>query len=773
MAEKSYFFNDVNDDRVYLAEDFAMFFSTLIANGVFPNPSTNLQVLVNEEIPMDITIKPGKAWINGYLYWNPDNLVKNLEPAYTNPRIDRVVIRWVSNSREIKAYVLTGIPGAVPVAPELTRNSDVWELAIADIWVGANVTTITQANITDTRLSNGLCGIVHALVQQVDVTTIFNQYQAWYLETVNDATTDIATMLSAFQSSFNAWFTSIQDILDENTAGNLLNMINDMINRMTTAETAITAAETAIMLKVDKSDYVKSPGYATSTGSANTYIVTLDPAPTAYIDGMGVVVKINVQNTGASTINVNGLGAKSILDGKGNAMTSGKLKAGTPYTLRYNGTNFILQGEGASGNATASDLLSGKTASTDAGDIIGSLSISKLIKPTVSSIDYAIVNDAITETTISYYDTCAGDHNDNVLLASQSYNIIRVYLPTGALNASIAFPLNIDFTSGVKLWTHFTLNGKAVLCLIAKEYSSALYHLWIKDITVSYSGVWIDVYSGLSDMFPLEQGDKDNLIISIGSSTGKTVVFKWFSALSGAYIKTLTLNYPANVTSDYVTSYTNCFSSELQQFNLTFYASSRYNYTYDVNGNLLTGPTTADDKYYNAYVTNVNEIITANSYAWYVLDWGGALKRSCSINPRYASKFVANPSGDLIGVSKYDYELSNRVLGKDGKLYSSGWRSMPMVSPNFVGRMARSKNGRIYLCVATSGIYKGYLANRILTFPNKTGIKRIVSTDGLAIELKEVDYWSSSWSRYESGSQYNLTTNTKIKEDFAQTYILE
>lgn len=765
MAEQSGIFPSVNGDRRYFTSFFAAYFADFISNGIYPNPSTQCQVLANND--MTVTLKPGNAYINGYKYINDSDKSLSIETADgVLKRIDRIVLRYTTLNREIKSYVKKGTFASTPVAPSLQRDADMWELGVADIFVNNGAISITQSNITDLRLNNTYCGIVHGVINQVDTTTIFNQFQAWYLETVNDATTDIATMLSAFQSSFNAWFANLQDILDENTAGNLLNKINDLILRMT-------EAETEIMLKVDKSDYVKSPGYATSTGSANTYIVTLDPSPTAYIDGMGIVVKINIQNTGASTINANGLGAKSILDSKGNAMTAGKLKANTPYTMRYNGVNFILQGEGASGNATASDLLSGKTASTDAGDIIGSLSISKLIKPTVSSIDYAIVNDVITETTISYYDTCAGDHNDNVLLASQSYNIIRVYLPTGALNASIAFPLNIDFTSGVKLWTHYTLNGKAVLCLIAKEYSSALYHLWIKDITVSYSGVWIDVYSGLSDMFPLEQGEKDNLIISIGNSTEKTVVFKWFSALSGAHIKTLTINYPANATSDYVSSYTNCFSSELQQFNLTFYTSSRYNYTYDANGNLLTGPTTADDKYYNAYVTNVNEIITANSYAWYVLDWGGALKRSCSINPRYASKFVANPSGDLIGVSKYDYELSNRVLGKDGKLYSSGWRSMPMVSPNFVGRMARSKNGRIYLCVATSGIYKGYLANRILTFPNKTGIKRIVSTDGLAIELKEVDYWSGSWSRYESGSQYNLTTNTKIKEDFAQTYILE
>lgn len=96
------------------------------------------------------------------------------------------------------------------------------------------------------------------------------------------------------------------------------------------------------------SDYVRQPGYAVTTGSANTYAVTLSPAPTSYIDGMGIVVKINVANTGAATINVNGLGAKPMVDGKGSALTEGKLRLNGTYSLKYNSTsgNFILQGEG-------------------------------------------------------------------------------------------------------------------------------------------------------------------------------------------------------------------------------------------------------------------------------------------------------------------------------------------------------------------------------------------------------------------------------------------
>ena len=96
------------------------------------------------------------------------------------------------------------------------------------------------------------------------------------------------------------------------------------------------------------SDYVRQPGYGVTAGSANTYTLTLSPAPAAYTDGMGIVVKIHTTNTGAATINVNGLGVKPMVDGKGSALAVGKLKINAIYSLKYNSAwgTFQLQGEG-------------------------------------------------------------------------------------------------------------------------------------------------------------------------------------------------------------------------------------------------------------------------------------------------------------------------------------------------------------------------------------------------------------------------------------------
>jgi len=140
--------------------------------------------------------------------------------------------------------------------------------------------------------------------------------------------------------------------------------------------------------------YDRAPGYGTATGT-NTKAITLSPAPSSYYEGLCFAFKNSTENTGAVTINVNGLGAKSVKKPNGNDLVAGNLKAGSVYTVRYNGTNFILQGSDSSGDAMPEHVLAGKTFSNDDGpDQTGTmpnngsqtatLTISGSSKPTIS-----------------------------------------------------------------------------------------------------------------------------------------------------------------------------------------------------------------------------------------------------------------------------------------------------------------------------------------------------------------------------------------------------
>ena len=247
--EKSSFFNSISGDRRYKAEEWAEYFASFIANGVFPNPSTGLQVLASNS--MVITVNTGKAWINGYFYFNTSNLTITLDNADgVLNRIDRIVVRWDLQDRVISVEVKKGTYSANPSAAAIQRDADAYELVLADVYVGAGAVSVSQANITDQRLNSTLCGLVVGTVGELDTTAFSAQLQGWFelyqemsaeqynnlksymnsLQIQSDADyIALQEWFSAFQTSataeFQSWFQTLQDTLDENTAAHLYNQI--------------------------------------------------------------------------------------------------------------------------------------------------------------------------------------------------------------------------------------------------------------------------------------------------------------------------------------------------------------------------------------------------------------------------------------------------------------------------------------------------------------------------------------------------------------------
>lgn len=149
----------------------------------------------------------------------------------------------------------------------------------------------------------------------------------------------------------------IKTELLSHTAENASDTTKGHVELATTAETttgtdtirAVTPAGVKAVSDAHALDYVRQPGYGVTTGT-NTYVLTLSPVLTEYVDGVCVALKIGTTNTGASTLNVNAKGAKSLVKADGSAFASGELVAGRIYTFRYNSTSFILQGEGGGSN---------------------------------------------------------------------------------------------------------------------------------------------------------------------------------------------------------------------------------------------------------------------------------------------------------------------------------------------------------------------------------------------------------------------------------------
>lgn len=97
--------------------------------------------------------------------------------------------------------------------------------------------------------------------------------------------------------------------------------------------------------------YVNIRDAVTASGT-NTYTATITPAPAAYVSGKIYAIKFTNANTGAATINLNSLGAKSIKKNGSTDLGSGDISAGQIYLLAYDGTNFQVTSSIGGGGTT-------------------------------------------------------------------------------------------------------------------------------------------------------------------------------------------------------------------------------------------------------------------------------------------------------------------------------------------------------------------------------------------------------------------------------------
>jgi hypothetical protein len=97
--------------------------------------------------------------------------------------------------------------------------------------------------------------------------------------------------------------------------------------------------------------------YGLTTGGTTAYLVTNSPPITSLAAGAKITIKMNASNTGASTLNVDGLGAIAIKHSDGTALSANDLLVDSVYTLVYNGTFWFVQGGGGAVAAATTSVL--------------------------------------------------------------------------------------------------------------------------------------------------------------------------------------------------------------------------------------------------------------------------------------------------------------------------------------------------------------------------------------------------------------------------------
>ena len=275
------FFNSVNGDRLYNADQMSRIFEGLITDGVYESVGNKLAVQPNSG--MVIQIATGRGWFGRHWVNNDSEYALTLEnPDVILNRYVAVCIRVDDTDavRDAKPYLKYSDFATNPVKPTMERTELVKEYCLAYVYIKAGATAITASNIEDTRANESLCGWVTGLITQISTATLFAQYDAIFNEFMTRETTGFNEFFDEQMEAFNSWIEGLQDVINANTETMLVN-----------------ALPTSLTLSLPATGWVASNGAykqsVTVAGMNDTKSVIVNPST----DSLSSEIKCSGQST--------------------------------------------------------------------------------------------------------------------------------------------------------------------------------------------------------------------------------------------------------------------------------------------------------------------------------------------------------------------------------------------------------------------------------------------------------------------------------------------
>ena len=165
----------------YDADDASGYLATRLS-GVY---SAEEDFAVTAQGGLSVQVSAGQAWVRparfkgrSIIMEQPTTVVLT-EADPVRSRIDRIVLRYDAAARKTSLVVLDGTPAsAAPAAPEISRTELVYDLCLAEIRRPAGSTSVTAADITDTRADETVCGVMRDGVTGIPTAQLQAQVKA-------------------------------------------------------------------------------------------------------------------------------------------------------------------------------------------------------------------------------------------------------------------------------------------------------------------------------------------------------------------------------------------------------------------------------------------------------------------------------------------------------------------------------------------------------------------------------------------------------------------
>lgn len=260
MSVTSGFFNSLNSDRRYNAEQMSAIFDGVINDGIFSSIGTAFTVTADSGFTVNVGI--GRAWFDSIWIYNDAILPLTFDiPEVVLDRIDAIVIE-INKTEEVRAgsiKIVKGAPSSVPNRPTLTKNTYVTQYPLAYVEINAGKINITQSKITS-MIGTSECPYITGILQVQNIDNIVAQWQAqwtewyanqtemgeiqldqmtdawdqWFTSATTENENEIDNWTSSMKAQILAWFDTIQDLLEPDVAANLAAKLLEIEGILTT-----------------------------------------------------------------------------------------------------------------------------------------------------------------------------------------------------------------------------------------------------------------------------------------------------------------------------------------------------------------------------------------------------------------------------------------------------------------------------------------------------------------------------------------------------------
>lgn len=202
----------------YDADDASGYLATRLS-GVY---SAEEDFAVTAQGGLSVQVSAGQAWVRPTRFKGRSIIMEQpttvaltaADPVRS--RIDRIVLRYDAAAKKTRLQVLDGTPdSAAPAAPDISRTELIYDLCLAEIKRPAGSTSVTAADIYDTRADETVCGVMRDGVHGIPAATLIKKLRdeinkvdkgSFYDKTETDA------LLNALQKQVDSKISSATSI---------------------------------------------------------------------------------------------------------------------------------------------------------------------------------------------------------------------------------------------------------------------------------------------------------------------------------------------------------------------------------------------------------------------------------------------------------------------------------------------------------------------------------------------------------------------------------